>query len=607
MADAAAVSCLVVTRAARVKVLPRALRGFARQTWPNRELVIVHDGGDALQRTIEQLAGEHPGCDIRVHAEPPGRPLGALRNASVEQARGVFVCQWDDDDLYHPERLERQARCLLEARAQFCFLTDQMHLFADRGEMYWDDWTIETPPGHLIPGTLFGLRECLPRYPELARGEDTPLVFDLVRRGCRIAELRGAGWLYVYVYDGHNVFDRTHHERISTLKQQRREALLAGGLELLTQLRKHEWPVPTVYLPCAEGGRLPVVAPAVGGTIPPVIHHTWRTADVPPHWRPLMESWRRHHPHWTHRLWTDEDNQRLVDEHYPDLSAQYAACRHGIQRADIARCLILHRHGGVYVDLDVECLRPLDGLISGGTCVTVAEPPQHAAWMGQPTTISNAFLAASPGHPLLAAAIERLHGRGMDARLPADVLRTTGPVLLTEALADCATADVMLLPADALSPLTGNSEALARLRDGAADAGAIRADCLRRGAWGVHYWSNAWARGLAGTLINPDPHGVPGYVFHPGMDSPGFDLRNGGRDIARLAAQCDADGCAAGFNTDGFVKALIQPRSHWMPMPYVAADQGLYVKRAFHFGGGPGVGAPGTGAIAVPPSSRDTD
>ena len=34
--------------------------------------------------------------------------LGALRNYSVEMARGDIVVQWDDDDWYHKRRIEVQ-------------------------------------------------------------------------------------------------------------------------------------------------------------------------------------------------------------------------------------------------------------------------------------------------------------------------------------------------------------------------------------------------------------------------------------------------------------------------------------------------------------------
>jgi hypothetical protein len=103
--------------------------------------------------------------------------------------------------------------------------------------------------------------------------------------------------------------------------------------------------------------------------------------------------------------------------------------------------------------------------------------------------------------------------------------------------------------------------------------------------WAIHHWANTWVRGLAGPLVDDNPRHVPGYVFHPGVDSPGHDLHNVGRDVTHLAAECDADLLAAGFNTDGFIKAGIRPRQDWVPVPLAAPNEGLYVKRAFHFGG----------------------
>ena len=62
---------------------------------------------------------------------PSGLTLGELRNFSVQLARYPLVCQWDDDDLYHPRRLETQFAYLKIHCADFCFLTDQLHFFED--------------------------------------------------------------------------------------------------------------------------------------------------------------------------------------------------------------------------------------------------------------------------------------------------------------------------------------------------------------------------------------------------------------------------------------------------------------------------------------------
>jgi hypothetical protein len=62
-------------------------------------------------------------------------------------------------------------------------------------------------------------------------------------------------------------------------------------------------------------------------------------------------------------------------------------------RADIARLEILYRFGGVYVDTDTECLRPLDPLL-GRPCWFAESPnaPGHA---------TQAVFATVPDHPFL--------------------------------------------------------------------------------------------------------------------------------------------------------------------------------------------------------------
>lgn len=89
------VSCLCVTEA-REAFLPWLLWGYDRQTWPNRELVIV----DSSPKCADFGARS----DVRVlHTEV--RSVAQKRNLALEAARGQVVCWFDDDDWQHPERL----------------------------------------------------------------------------------------------------------------------------------------------------------------------------------------------------------------------------------------------------------------------------------------------------------------------------------------------------------------------------------------------------------------------------------------------------------------------------------------------------------------------
>ncbi len=58
--------------------------------------------------------------------------------------------------------------------------------------------------------------------------------------------------------------------------------------------------------------------------IPRIIHQTWKCREVPGQWQHAAETWNRHHPTWKFRLWTDEENLRLVTEHYPNLLENYS-------------------------------------------------------------------------------------------------------------------------------------------------------------------------------------------------------------------------------------------------------------------------------------------
>ena len=128
--------------------------------------------------------------------------------------------------------------------------------------------------------------------------------------------------------------------------------------------------------------------------IPRILHHIWIGPDpLPDDQRPWIESWKRHHPDWEHRLWTEENLPE--DPVRPEILERLRA---PVERADILRLEILYRHGGVYLDGDLECLRPIDDVLEGQDFVGVCHKPGR---------ITNTAIAAVPGHPLLERALER--------------------------------------------------------------------------------------------------------------------------------------------------------------------------------------------------------
>jgi glycosyltransferase involved in cell wall biosynthesis len=234
------ISCLMVTLPApeRLQPLRRSLAAYCAQTHPRRELIIVHDhAGEAacaaIRRAVEACERE----DIRFVAVPGELTLGALRNISWREAAGEFVCQWDDDDLYHPERLARQLEALAGSGAAASSLQHVMQYVPASRRLYLTNWAASPPA--CKPGALMCRRSVPVEYPESgpeARiGEDL-VVLDQVRRMGGVHVLADAPHLYVYVSHGHNVCGQPHHrmiaEQLAVSKGliRRREAALRHGL-----------------------------------------------------------------------------------------------------------------------------------------------------------------------------------------------------------------------------------------------------------------------------------------------------------------------------------------------------------------------------------------
>jgi mannosyltransferase OCH1-like enzyme len=100
-------------------------------------------------------------------------------------------------------------------------------------------------------------------------------------------------------------------------------------------------------------------------TIPQLIHQMWKTKNLSTF--PINNShseWKRLYPDYKIRLWTDEDLLKLLStDEYKYLYSVYKSYPYSIQRADLARLIVLHYEGGIYADLDVfPCSRQIENL-----------------------------------------------------------------------------------------------------------------------------------------------------------------------------------------------------------------------------------------------------
>jgi glycosyltransferase involved in cell wall biosynthesis len=207
----------------RLSLAKRAIRSFADQSWSNRELVIVTDGTPRFREALERHVAACGIEDVRFVYPAPGLTLGALRNISLAEARGEIVCQWDDDDCSHPDRLRVQCEHMLVQTARASFMTDHLQLIAEQHVLCWIDWTLGGVQGtaRFFPGSLMMFNDARFRYPEdgpyARQGEDSVLL-EQIHAAVPVAALSGAGYLYLYQYHGRNTFSRQHHLHLTNFR-----------------------------------------------------------------------------------------------------------------------------------------------------------------------------------------------------------------------------------------------------------------------------------------------------------------------------------------------------------------------------------------------------
>ena len=93
--------------------------------------------------------------------------------------------------------------------------------------------------------------------------------------------------------------------------------------------------------------------------IPRNIHLVWLGSQFPQKYGRLKDTWLKRHPAWNIKVWNDNDaeNFGMINK------KSYDAVKNLGAKSDIFRYEILHRHGGLYVDTDFECLKSFDDLL----------------------------------------------------------------------------------------------------------------------------------------------------------------------------------------------------------------------------------------------------
>jgi mannosyltransferase OCH1-like enzyme len=189
--------------------------------------------------------------------------------------------------------------------------------------------------------------------------------------------------------------------------------------------------------------------------IPRILHFIWiGEKKRPDYWM----SWMVKNPEFEIVFWDERminhlrlKNVKLYDEYYS--KGEY----HGA--ADVARVEILEKHGGIYMDSDSICIKPIND-------ADFMESEFFAAFEGEnhPGRIANGAIGSVPGHPILKDYIESM-GKAIKIR---PVWNTIGGTMFTKCINDFIEqdfidrfgdeSDVRILPTCTFYPVNHNGQ-----------------------------------------------------------------------------------------------------------------------------------------------------
>ncbi len=107
--------------------LPQAVESARRQSLPPREIIVVDDGSTDGTAEVARKLG------VRVISQE-NKGLPGARNSGIRAARGEWIALLDSDDIWEPDKLERQ-RVALEACPQAVLIACDYRQFTDSGEV----------------------------------------------------------------------------------------------------------------------------------------------------------------------------------------------------------------------------------------------------------------------------------------------------------------------------------------------------------------------------------------------------------------------------------------------------------------------------------------
>ena len=115
---------VIVPTYRRSKQLFRALKSLTAQTHQNMEIIVINDNEDEswtkeVQGIINRILVSCPSLRICHIINPVNMGSAETRNIGIRAASGDYITFLDDDDIYLPDKIERQLNDMISSNADY--------------------------------------------------------------------------------------------------------------------------------------------------------------------------------------------------------------------------------------------------------------------------------------------------------------------------------------------------------------------------------------------------------------------------------------------------------------------------------------------------------
>lgn len=135
------------------KFIGETLNSALSQTYRNIEILVVDDGSQ--ERTSEVVKVFVQKDERVILLQQANAGVAAARNLAIEKSCGEYIAPLDADDIWYPQKPEKQMQCFLEADESVGLVYAWSVSIDEEGKIFWRSKTFQLDQINYVQGYVF--------------------------------------------------------------------------------------------------------------------------------------------------------------------------------------------------------------------------------------------------------------------------------------------------------------------------------------------------------------------------------------------------------------------------------------------------------------------